>query len=442
MIGILALRDGLLSGNIGMDQQISRDVREIIKPDDYRTLRDAVQKKIKEYFTFESSDTDTNNPVLREKFNKDVRYTLQELKFNIPESDIPKVTQKLYDNLLGNGCIGVWLNDPDVSDIMVNGTEVIIDRKGEIIYAEEAFEDTGQVIDLVRRMIAPKGKTIDRANPRVKCSLVDGSRLIALMDPATPLGAAVTIRRFSQDIDAQGFLNKGSCSRQMMAFNQAAVWARMNIVVAGGTSSAKTTTLNILSSFIQEHHRVVTVENPCELQLQVKNWVKLEYVYPNMEGKGEVTMAHLVEDAMKMRPDRVVIGECVGPEAYYMIQAMNTGHPGSMTTLHANSASDAMGRLADLVSEGSNNLTYHAIYSRIASAVNLVVYLRRFSDGLRRIEEISEVIGPEYASDHTVVGVKLNPLWRYNEETGTWDWVAKEFYNAKALEKEGWRCPL
>ena len=443
LVGILALRDGLQSANAASsDHQIGRDVREIIKPDDYRVLRDAVQKKIKEYFTLESIDTDTNNPVLREKFNNDVRYTLREIKLDILETDIPKITQKLYDNLLGNGCIGIWLNDPEVSDIMINGTQVIIDRKGEIIYSDESFEDAGQVIDLVRRMIGSKGKTIDRANPRVKCSLPDGSRLIALMDPATPMGAAVTIRRFRQDIDAQAYINKGSCSRQVMAFNQASVWSRMNIIVAGGTSSAKTTTLNILSSFIQDHHRVVTVENPCELQLQVRNWARLEYVYPNMEGKGEVTMAHLVEDAMKMRPDRVVVGECVGPEAYYMIQAMNTGHPGSMTTLHANSASDAMGRLADLVSEGSRNLTYHAIYSRIAGAVNFVIYMKRFSDGLRRIDEICEVVGPEYASDHTVVGVKLNPLWKYNEDTHEWDWVAQEFYHAKALEREGWRCPV
>src|SRR5437588_8946859 len=279
---------------------------------------------------------------------------------------------------------------------MVNGPDqVYVERNGMIQKVEDAkFDDENQLLETIRRMVAITGRHIDELSPMVDARLPDGSRINAIIRPASILGPSLTIRKFRDFVmDIDDLKHEGSLSPAMAEFLQAAVLGRMNILVSGGTGAGKTTTLNVLSSYIPEVQRVITIEDAAELQIQHPHVISLEHRPPNVEGKGELTIRQLVRNSLRMRPDRIVVGEVRGGEALDLLQAMNTGHDGSMSTIHSNSARDALSRLETMVMMASIEIPFEAVRAQIASAVNLIAHQARMPDGRRKVAQIAEVVG-------------------------------------------------
>jgi pilus assembly protein CpaF len=297
------------------------------------------------------------------------------------------------NEVIGFGPIQNFLDDPTVSEIMINGpNSIFVERDGRITRSDAVFVDNGHVMRIIEKIIAPLGRRLDEASPMVDARLPDGSRVNAIIPPLSIIGPVVTIRKFSADpLAPEDLVAFGTLSEKMRIFLEACVKARLNILVSGGTGSGKTTTLNALSSFIPEDERIVTCEDAAELQLQQPHVVPLESRPPNIEGKGEITIRQLVKNCLRMRPDRIIVGECRGGEALDMLQAMNTGHDGSLTTLHANSPRDTLARLETLVLMAGTELPVKAIREQITSAIDLVVQQTRLRDGSRRISHITEV---------------------------------------------------
>ena len=324
--------------------------------------------------------------------------TLHELEYMIPEGvQTAAVRQQLLDDLIGFGPISPLIRDHRITEIMVNGPEnVFVEHKGKLKRTPVRFADEAGLQLIIQRIVEPLGRHVDAASPMVDARLPDGSRVNAVIPPLALDGSLVTIRKFSDkkltDDDLVGF---GSLTRPMALFLREAVRARQNIIVSGGTGSGKTTLLNILSQFIPADERVVTVEDSAELKLDHENLCRLEARPANVEGTGRVTIRDLVINTLRMRPDRIVVGECRGAEALDMLQAMNTGHDGSLTTLHANSPRDALGRLENMVMMAGFELPSAAIREQVASAVDLIVQQTRLPDGSRKIVKISEITGRE-----------------------------------------------
>jgi len=296
---------------------------------------------------------------------------------------------------VGYGPLDGLLHDRSVSEIMVNGPDqVFIERRGVLTKADVRFEDENQLLETIRRMVATTGRHIDGLNPMVDARLPDGSRVNAIIRPAAIHGAALTIRKFKDAVLAMEDLTReGSLSPAMAEFLQAAVLGRMNVLVSGGTGSGKTTTLNVIARFIPHNQRVITIEDAAELQIDHPHVIALEHRPPNVEGKGELTIRQLLRNSLRMRPDRILVGEVRGAEALDMLQAMNTGHDGSMSTIHSNSARDALSRLETMVMMASIDIPFEAVRAQIASAVNLIVHQARMPDGRRKIAQIAEVVG-------------------------------------------------
>ncbi len=311
----------------------------------------------------------------------------------------PQEKSALADIILraavGYGPLDGLLHDRSVSEIMVNGPdEVFIERRGVLTKADVRFEDENQLLETIRRMVATTGRHIDGLNPMVDARLPDGSRVNAIIRPAAIHGAALTIRKFKDAVLGMDDLTReGSLSPAMAEFLQAAVLGRMNILVSGGTGSGKTTTLNVIARFIPPNQRVITIEDAAELQIDHPHVIALEHRPPNVEGKGELTIRQLLRNSLRMRPDRILVGEVRGAEALDMLQAMNTGHDGSMSTIHSNSARDALSRLETMVMMASIDIPFEAVRAQIASAVNLIVHQARMPDGRRKIAQIAEVVG-------------------------------------------------
>jgi pilus assembly protein CpaF len=299
--------------------------------------------------------------------------------------------------LLGFGPLDDLLADPSISEIMVNGPRQIwIERGGKLIESNSHFVDNEHVRRIIDRIIAPIGRRCDETSPMVDGRLPDGSRVNIIIPPLCLNGPTLTIRKFSKKpLRAQDLIARGSATAELVEFLRACVVGRVNVVVAGGTGTGKTTMLNVLSSFIPEDERIITIENAAEIQLQQRHVVTLESRPPNVEGKGEISMRDLVINSLRMRPDRIVVGECRSGETLDMLQAMNTGHDGSMTTLHANTPRDAIRRMETMVLMSGMDLPMRAIREQIASAVHLIVQLERMQDGSRRITQVSEVVGLE-----------------------------------------------
>src|SRR5213594_2031976 len=278
---------------------------------------------------------------------------------------------------------------------MVNGPDqIFIERRGVLTKAEIRFEDENQLLETIRRMVATTGRHIDGLNPMVDARLPDGSRVNAIIRPAAIHGPALTIRKFKDAVlGIEDLKHEGSLSPAMAEFLQAAVLGRMNIVVSGGTGSGKTTTLNVIARFIPHNQRVITIEDAAELQIDHPHVIALEHRPPNVEGKGELTIRQLLRNSLRMRPDRILVGEVRGAEALDMLQAMNTGHDGSMSTIHSNSARDALSRLETMVMMASIDIPFEAVRAQIASAVNLIVHQARMPDGRRKVAQIAEVVG-------------------------------------------------
>src|SRR5438128_916084 len=311
----------------------------------------------------------------------------------------PQEKSALADIILraavGYGPLDSLLHDRSVSEIMVNGPDqIFIERRGVLTKADVRFEDENQLLETIRRMVATTGRHIDGLNPMVDARLPDGSRVNAIIRPAAIHGPALTIRKFKDAVlGIEDLKHEGSLSPAMAEFLQAAVLGRMNILVSGGTGSGKTTTLNVIARFIPHNQRVITIEDAAELQIDHPHVIALEHRPPNVEGKGELTIRQLLRNSLRMRPDRILVGEVRGAEALDMLQAMNTGHDGSMSTIHSNSARDALSRLETMVMMASIDIPFEAVRAQIASAVNLIVHQARMPDGRRKVAQIAEVVG-------------------------------------------------
>lgn len=340
----------------------------------------------------------TTDETLRPKLEECVTQTLREQRHELP-SDIPYdvFRQALMDELIGYGPVTPMLRSANVSEVMVNGPDrIFVESKGLLYETGVRFFDEKHLQQIVRRIVEPLGRHVDDASPMVDARLPDGSRVNAIIPPLALDGSSMTIRKFAdKKLTTDDLVRFGSMTKEMAAFLECAVKNRQNIVVSGGTGSGKTTLLNILSQFIPRGERVVTVEDSAELKLSHRNIVRLEARPANIEGKGRVAIRDLVINCLRMRPDRIIVGECRGAEALDMLQAMNTGHDGSLTTLHANTPRDALSRLENMVMMAGFELPSTAIREQICSAVNLIVQQTRLPDGSRKVVNITEVTGRE-----------------------------------------------
>lgn len=308
-----------------------------------------------------------------------------------------QVVEEVADETFGLGPLEPLLQDRTIDEILVNNYRtVFIERNGKLSLAMVRFKDDSHLRHIINRIVARVGRRIDESSPMVDARLADGSRVNAIIPPLALDGPVLCIRRFKAvPLRSEDLVELGSISQDSMALIQAAVRSRMNILVSGGTGSGKTTLLNVLSSFIPPEERIVTIEDAAELQLQQPHVIRLETRPPNSEGKGAVAQRELVRNALRMRPDRIIVGEVRGAEALDMLQAMNTGHDGSLTTVHANSTRDALARIETMVLMSSANMLPGVVSRQIASAINIVIQIRRYSDGVRRVETISELTGME-----------------------------------------------
>jgi pilus assembly protein CpaF len=303
----------------------------------------------------------------------------------------------VFSELFGLGPLEVLLADPDISDILVNRyNQIYIEKNGLLEQTDAVFKDDRHLMRIIERIVSTVGRRIDESSPMVDARLLDGSRVNAIIPPLSLDGPVMSIRRFRTDkLSAADLIRGLSITEPMMAFLQAAVACRMNILVSGGTGAGKTTLLNVLSSFISDKERIVTIEDAAELLLRQQHVIRLETRPANIEGKGAIRQRHLVINALRMRPDRIIVGEVRGDEAVDMLQAMNTGHDGSLTTIHANTPRDALYRLDTMVAMANLNLPDKAIRHQVASAINVIIQIARMGDGSRRVVNIAEITGME-----------------------------------------------
>jgi pilus assembly protein CpaF len=318
-------------------------------------------------------------------------------RVSLPEDIRKQIFHDILDELTGYGPIQPLLDDPDVSEVMVNGPKkVFIEKSGKLTKTPVTFDDDDHVLRVIDRIILPLGRRVDADTPTVDARLPDGSRVNAVIRPVSIDGPSITIRKFKKDkLSIQQLIDFGSLTSQMAEFIRACVLAHLNIVISGGTGSGKTTLLNVLSSYIQEEERIVTIEDAAELQLQQDHVLRMETKVANTDGKGAVTIRDLVRNSLRMRPDRIIVGECRGGEALDMLQAMNTGHDGSLTTLHANSPRDAISRMETMVLMAGMDLPLKVVRQQISSAVDLIIQQTRLKDGSRKVTAITEVVGME-----------------------------------------------
>ncbi len=342
-------------------------------------------------------DRNISEDDLRKRVNTSLHAALAQERTPLSAADKAQLIQDVSDDILGYGPIDKLLRDEDVSEIMCNGPDQIyVERGGKLGVEDVGFADADHLRRIIDKIVAQVGRRIDESSPLCDARLPDGSRVNAVVSPLAVGGPFLTIRKFAADpLQIDDLIRFGTLSVHAARFLQACIVGKLNVIVSGGTGTGKTTTLNVLSSFIPDGERIITVEDAKELQLHQDHVLSLETRPPNVEGKGEVTIRDLVKNTLRMRPDRIVVGECRSGEALDMLQAMNTGHDGSLTTLHANTPRDALARLETLVLMAGYDLPVKAIREQIASAVDVVVQLQRLRDGSRRITHITEVAGME-----------------------------------------------
>jgi len=370
------------------------------KADPFEGLKEKIHEKIIEEINtsaFKENEGEEQNSSLEKEISEIVERFLEDEGTFITKLEKQRLLTEIIDETIGFGPINQLIRDPSVSEIMVNGTDkVYIEKNGKLLLTDVTFKDDQHIMRVIEKIVAPLGRRIDESSPMVDARLPNGSRVNVIIPPLALNGPTITIRKFSErPFTVRDLINFGTLTPEVAMLLKACVEARLNIVVSGGTGSGKTTTLNVLSSFIPEDERIVTIEDAAELQMAQEHVIRLETRPPNIEGKGAITIRDLVRNSLRMRPDRIVVGEVRSGEALDMLQAMNTGHDGSLTTGHANSPRDMLSRLETMVLMAGMELPVKAIREQIASAVDIIVQQSRLKDGSRRITHITEITGME-----------------------------------------------
>jgi pilus assembly protein CpaF len=347
----------------------------------------------------------------------------------LPRNERARLVESLINDVLGLGPLEQLLNDPGISEIMINGPrQIYVEQKGKLTLSTVTFESNGQLLQVIDRVVSSIGRRIDESSPMVDARLKDGSRVNVIIPPLALTGPTMTIRKFSAErLNVDDLIRFSTLTREMAEFLRSCVRGRLNVLVSGGTGSGKTTTLNVVSGFIPDDERIITVEDAAELQLHQDHVVTLESRPPNVEGRGRVSIRDLVINCLRMRPDRIVVGEVRGGEALDMLQAMNTGHDGSLTTVHANNPNDTMNRLETLVLMAGADLPSRAIREQIASAIDIVVQQSRLRDGTRKIVNIAEVVGLE--NDR----IKIQDLFMFKQTGVDAEGVVKGYFTATGI---------
>jgi pilus assembly protein CpaF len=361
----------------------------------YVLMRDRIQQRLLAELNpaMTRSDTAEVRRVVERLFNE----TVAELGLPLSRLERNEIFDMVLSDILGLGPLETLLNDDTITEVLVNGPEhVFVERSGKLEECDVKFRDNDDVMRVVERIVAPLGRRVDESSPMVDARLPDGSRVNVIIPPLSLVGPTISIRKFPKHaLSPDELIKKGAFTPGIGEFLKACVTAKLNVVVSGGTGTGKTTVLNALSSYIPEGDRIVTIEDAAELRLQQRHVVRLESRPANVEGKGQITIRQLVINALRMRPDRIVVGEVRGGEALDMLQAMNTGHDGSLTTVHSNNARDTLRRVETMVLMAGMDLPLKAIREQVASAFDLIVHLLRLADGTRKIVQISEVQGME-----------------------------------------------
>jgi pilus assembly protein CpaF len=360
-------------------------------------VRSRVQERLVEVLGPSLYDATLSDTELEGLVHQRLRELLDEEDVSLSAQEKLLIVRQIGDSVLGLGPLEPFVRDPDVTEIMVNGWDTIyVERAGKLYWSGTKFHDEGQLRRTIDKIVGKVGRRIDEASPYVDARLPDGSRVNAIIPPLALDGPALTIRKFAADpYQAEDLVQFGTLTTPVVEFLENCVRGRINIMVSGGTGAGKTTTLNVLSSFIPDDERILTIEDAAELKLQQPHVVRLEYRPPNIEGRGEVTIRDLVKNSLRMRPDRIVVGEVRGGEALDMLQAMNTGHDGSISTIHSNSPRDSLSRLETVSMMSGMDLGQRAIREQISSALQLIVHQARLKDGSRRLTHVTEVVGME-----------------------------------------------
>jgi len=377
-----------------------REIRTIRQPsapvrDAYIDLKNRIQNRLIAELDPKMDITRTDE--VRDTIETMFDTILSEENIILSRAERQRLFEQIVAEILGLGPLEPLLKDDEITEIMVNGAkQIYIERHGKLEKTDATFESDEHLMRIIDRIVSPLGRRIDESSPYVDARLPDGSRVNAVIPPISLIGPVLTIRKFFKTpLTVDDLINLGTLTPEAVEFLRACVQARLNMVVSGGTGSGKTTTLNVLSSFLPDDERIITIENAAELRLRQEHVVPLESRPPNIEGKGEITIRDLVINALRMRPDRIVVGECRGGEALDMLQAMNTGHDGSMTTVHSNSPRDTLARLETMCLMAGMELPHRAIREQIASAIDLIIHQERMRDGSRKVVNISEVQGME-----------------------------------------------
>jgi pilus assembly protein CpaF len=378
---------------MSLAERLSRQER----PDRGVEVRDRIQEQLIGVLGARLYDDAMSDGDLRRLVDSRLRDLLEAEEMPLSIQEKAQIIQQIGDNILGLGPIEPFIRDPEITEIMVNGHRAVyIERAGKIHRTEVEFKSEEDLRRAIDKIVGRVGRRIDDASPYVDARLADGSRVNAIIPPVAIRGSALTVRKFSADpFTAKDLVDFGTMTPEVVRFLDACVRGRLNILVSGGTGAGKTTLLNVLSAFLPEDERIITIEDSAELRLQQPHVVSLEYRPPNIEGEGEITIRDLVRNALRMRPDRIVVGEVRGGETLDMLQAMNTGHDGSISTIHANSPRDVLSRLETLALMAGMDLTVRALREQVAAALDLIVHVSRLQDGVRRVTNVSEVVGLE-----------------------------------------------
>jgi len=365
--------------------------------DDYSDLKEKVHTEMIELINHEAANGNDVIDNQGEYILKSIESLIDENAVGISRADRSRIQKEIYNNVVGLGPLEPLLDDPDINEIMVNGPyNVYVERRGKLELSSTVFKDNEHLLNIINRIVSSVGRRIDETSPMVDARLADGSRVNAVIPPIVLNGPTLTIRKFSKNpLTVSDLIHKSSVSPMMMSFLEACVKGKLNVIVSGGTGSGKTTLLNVLSGYIPDTERIVTIEDAAELQLRQNHVVTMESRPANLEGAGQITIRELVRNALRMRPDRIIVGEVRSGETLDMLQAMNTGHDGSLTTAHANSPRDLMSRLETMVLMSGMELPIKAIREQVSSALDVIVHQARMKDGSRKVINITQIVGME-----------------------------------------------